>query len=71
MHTIIPTSYQIFSTDYLFSYPECMWMDDNCLIVQDKRAVTKLFHLIDLTDGKLQKSLSSSEMVRENIWMQL
>ena len=55
MHTIIPTSYQIFLTDYLFSYPECMWMDDNCLIVQDKRAVTKLFHLIDLTDGKLQK----------------
>lgn len=47
--------YQVVRTDYLFSYPECMWIDGDCLIVQDKRAVTKLFHLISLTDGLLKE----------------
>lgn len=56
--------YQVVRTDYLFSYPECMWIDGDCLIVQDKRAVTKLFHLINLTDGLLKEEFCLWEMDR-------
>lgn len=46
-------SWEIMDTEYLLSYPENMILTDNHLIIQDRKAVNHLFHVISRNDSIL------------------
>jgi hypothetical protein len=49
----IDIPYEIMYTDFLLSYPKCMILSDDYLIIQDDRGHDFYFHAINRISGEL------------------
>lgn len=64
--------YEVIKTDYLFSYPECLVLNDEHIIIKDEYNKEYLFHAIDLLTGKIlyefaQKGLGPNEYLSSTL----